>query len=103
MGPIPLVSSEIVARVAGLLDDLGMPTYRYVERSRISPQVREDPVGFVPGRCVWTLVGESDRAEDLREFWLEIASFADWRRAAWVPPLVHAAERRKLKALFRVW
>ena len=94
MRPVPLIGAEVVARLAGLLDAQGIPADRYFERSRISPQVRENPEGFVPGRCVWSLVAEADRSEGLREFWLDIASVADWRRAAWVPPLTHAATLR---------
>jgi hypothetical protein len=65
MRPIPLINAEVVARLAGLLDTAGIPADRYLERSRISPQVREDPVRFVLGRCVWTRVDEATRGEGL--------------------------------------
>jgi AraC-like DNA-binding protein len=94
MQPIPLIGAEHAARVAGLLDAKGIPADRYLEHARISPQLREDPVGFVPGRCVWTLVGEADRREGLGDFWLDIASLSDWRRAGWVRPMTHAATLR---------
>jgi AraC-like DNA-binding protein len=94
MQPIPLISAEHAARVAGLLDAKGIPANRYLEHARISPQLREDPVGFVPGRCVWTLVDEANRREGLGDFWLDIASLSDWRRADWVRPMTHAATLR---------
>jgi AraC-like DNA-binding protein len=91
MQPIPLIHAEHVVRIASLLDAIGVPADRYLERARISPAVREDPVGFVPGRSVWALVDAADRGEGLGDFWLDIARVSHWRRAGWVPPLTHAA------------
>jgi AraC-like DNA-binding protein len=88
--PIPLISTEIVGRIATLLDAAGIPADRYLERSGISPGIREDPAGFVPGRCVWRLVGLANDGEGLDDFWVDIARLADWRRAGWVRPLTHA-------------
>jgi AraC-like DNA-binding protein len=91
MKPVPLIGSAVVARIAGLLDARGIPANRYLARSRIAPGVREDPVGFVTGRSAWAMIAEADRAEGLRDFWLDIASLADWRRAGWVRPMSRAA------------
>jgi AraC-like DNA-binding protein len=74
-----------------MLETSGVPVERYLERSRISPRVREHPVGYVPGRCVWTLVGSSSRGEGLGEWWLDFAARADWRRAVWARPMSRAA------------
>jgi AraC-like DNA-binding protein len=90
MAVIPLISSEHVARIAGLLDANGVPADRYLERCRISPRVREHPDFFVSGRSVWALVGAADRGEGLGAFWLDIARVSNWRRARWVRPLAHA-------------
>jgi AraC-like DNA-binding protein len=90
MSAIPLISAEHVARIASLLEANGIPADRYLERCRISPRVREDPVVFVPARSVWALVGAADRGEGLGEFWLDIARESNWRRARWVRPLTQA-------------
>jgi len=73
-----------------MLEDSGVPVERYLERSRLSPQVREDPVGYIPGRCLWTLCGSASRGEGLGEWWLDFATRADWHRSAWVRPMAHA-------------
>jgi AraC-like DNA-binding protein len=91
MEPIPLISAEHVIRIANCLESSGIPASRYIEQSRISRRVLEDPVGFVPGRSVWTLIGQATRSEGLREFWLDIAELSDWRRAVWVRPMTGAA------------
>jgi len=90
MRPIPLISAEIVARIADLLDDSGIRADRYLERCWISPRVREHSTVFVPGRSVWALVGAADRGEGLGDFWLDIARVSNWRRARWVRPMTHA-------------
>ena len=90
MRAIPLIGAEHVARVASLLDANGIRADKYLERSRISPHVREDAVVFVPGRSVWALVDAADRGEGLGDFWLTVARASNWRRARWVRPLTHA-------------
>lgn len=91
MQPIPLISAEHVVRIARLLGAHGVPAERYVERARISPAVLEGAGGYVPGRSVWALAGETDDGEALGDFWLDMARLSGWRRAGWVPPLTHAA------------
>jgi len=73
-----------------MLDAKGIPADRYLEHARISPQVREKPGVFVPGRSVWDLVDGTTRGEGLGDFWLGIARMSNWRRAGWVPPLTYA-------------
>ncbi|MBW2447241.1 MAG: helix-turn-helix domain-containing protein [Deltaproteobacteria bacterium] len=90
MRPIPLINAEHAVRVATLLDSLGVPADRYLERARISPKVREDPRGFLPGRSVWKLVGSASRREGLDDFWLGVAGIAGWRGAGWAPPMARA-------------
>ena len=60
-------------------------------RARISPQARENPVGFVPGRSAWAFIGEATRDEGLRGFAFDAARLSEWLRAGWVRPLAHAA------------
>jgi AraC-like DNA-binding protein len=91
MRPIPLISAARVAGFSNLLDAAGVPADRYLDRARISPQIREDPVGFVPGRSVWAFIGEATRGEGMRGFALDAARLSEWRRAGWVRPLAHAA------------
>jgi AraC-like DNA-binding protein len=91
---IPLISAEHVIRISSVLHAIGVPADRYLERAKIPPRVREEPARFLPGHAVWSLVGESDRGEQLGEFWLEIASRGNWRRAAWARPMAHAATLR---------
>ena len=94
MRAIPLISAEHVIRISSVLHAIGVPADRYLERAKIPPRVREEPARFLPGHAVWSLVGESDRGEQLGEFWLEIASRGNWRRAAWARPMAHAATLR---------
>jgi AraC-like DNA-binding protein len=94
MRPIPLINAEHVNRIACLLDAAGAPADRYLERSRISLRVRDDPTGFLPGRSAWALVGSADRGEALGDFWLDVARTSDWRRARWVRPMVHSTTLR---------
>jgi AraC-like DNA-binding protein len=91
MRPIPLINAEHAFRVAGLLDAAGIPADRYLEQARISPGIREDSTGFLPGRSVWSLVANATRAEGLENLWLDVARLSDWRRAPWVVPMTHAA------------
>lgn len=88
--PIPLIGAEHVNRIAGLLETNGIAADRYLERARISPSVRDDPSGFLPGRSVWQFVEAADRDQRLSDFWLGIARTSNWRRAGWVRPLTHA-------------
>jgi AraC-like DNA-binding protein len=90
MQQIPLISAARVAGVASLLDATGVPADRYLERASIPVQLREDPVGFVPGRSAWVLIGEAMRSEGLGDFCVDIACKSGWRRAGWVTPLAHA-------------
>ena len=94
MPVIPLISAEHVIRISSLLDAIGVPAARYLERAKIPPQAREEPASFLPGHSVWSLCDESNRGEQLGDFWLEIAQFAGWRRAAWARPMTHAATLR---------
>jgi AraC-like DNA-binding protein len=80
-----------VIRVAGMLDAIGVPGDRYLERAKIWPGVREGSAAFAPGHSVWALAGAATRGEQLGEFWLDLARVADWRRAGWVRPMTHAA------------
>ncbi len=91
MEPIPLISAGLMARIAGMLGASGVPIERYLEGSRLSPVLLEDPVGFVPGRCLWALCGLTNQGEGLGEWWLDFATRADWRRSRWVRPMAHAA------------
>ncbi len=94
MQTVPLISAARVAGLARLLDRMGLPAERYLERARIPVQIREDPVGFVPGRSAWTFMGEATRSEGPRDFYVDIARLSDWRRGAWVRPLAHAVTLR---------
>ena len=90
MKPIPLINAEHAVRIADLLDAEGIPADRYLERSRLSPEIREKPCGFLPGRSVWALVGAVEEGEGLGDFWLDMAREGRWRRAGWIRPLTHA-------------
>jgi len=79
-----------VAGIADLVDARGASADRMLEHARIPLSVREDPLGFVPGRCVWTFVDEVARREGPRDFLFEVTRSGQWRRARWVPPLAHA-------------
>jgi hypothetical protein len=57
MRPIPVIHVNHVVRIASLLDASGISADRYLEQARISPRVRENPVGFVHGRSAWNLAG----------------------------------------------
>jgi AraC-like DNA-binding protein len=72
-----------VADIAEAMDASGAPTNRMLETSGISPSVRENRLGFVPGRCVWAFVDEYSRRSDRREFLFEMARQSNWRRARW--------------------
>jgi AraC-like DNA-binding protein len=91
MHPIPMISTEHLARIARLLEACGVPSDRYLERARIPPGAREGIPGFVPGRSVWALAAAADEGEALGEFWLDIARLSDWHRAGWVRHLRNAA------------
>lgn len=90
MRPIPLIAGEHLIRITNMVEAAGVSADRHLERARVSPRVREDPSGFLPGRSVWTLVDEVDRGEMLGDFWLDIARISQWRRAGWVRPLAHS-------------
>ncbi len=89
--PIPLIGAGGVAGFSTLLDSSGVPAERYLERAGISPEVRENPSGFLPGRCVWNFIEGVSQHEGLRDFCLDVARLSDWRQAGWVPPLSRAA------------
>ena len=63
MQPIPLISAEYVVRVAGDLEANCVPVERYLETARIPPHLRDAPIGFVPGRSLWTLAEEAERSQ----------------------------------------
>ena len=90
MQQIPLIRAATVAGVANVVDARGGAADRMLEHARIPVSVREDPVGFVPGRSVWTFVDEIARREGPRDFMFEMASLSQWRRARWAPPMAHA-------------
>ena len=91
MTRIPLIGAEHAICIANLLDAIGVPADRYLEKARISPRVREDCTAFLPGRSVWAMVDAADRGDALGEFWLDVARVTDWRRGGWVRPMTHAA------------
>ena len=79
-----------MAGIADMVDARGASADRMLEHARIPLSVREDPLGFVPARCVWTFVDEVARREGPRDFLFEVARSGQWRSARWVPPLAHA-------------
>jgi AraC-like DNA-binding protein len=90
MKPIPLIHAEHAVRIADLLDAEGIPADRYLERARLSPGIREEASGFLPGRSIWALAGAVEEGEGLGDFWLDLARGGRWRRAGWIRPLTHA-------------
>jgi len=80
-----------VAELASVVDAHGAPADRMLEHARIPLSVRENLLEFVPGRCVWTFVGEISRRGGPPDFLVRMACLGEWRRARWVPPLAHAA------------
>jgi len=90
MQSIPLIRTDRVVGFAALLDAMGVPADRYLERARLSPRIREDPVGFVPGRTAWSFIDWVRRSEGLPDFCLDIARLSNWQRAGWVRPLAHS-------------
>ena len=90
MKPIPLIRAATVAEIANALDAHGAPTERMLEHARIPLSVRENRLGFVPGRSVWVLAAEISRQGAPRDFMFGMPRQSDWRRCRWVPPLAHA-------------
>lgn len=91
MQPIPLIRAATVADVAEAMDASGASTNRMLETSGISPRVRENRLGFVPGRCVWAFVDEYSRRSGRRDFLFEVARQSNWRRARWATGMTHCA------------
>ena len=89
MQPIPLIRAATVADVAEAMDADGASTNRMLETSGISPRVRENRLGFVPGRCVWAFIDEYSRRSGRREFLVEMARQSNWRRARWATGMTH--------------
>ena len=89
MQPIPLIRAATVADVAEAMDAGGASTNRMLETSGISPRVRENRLGFVPGRCVWAFIDEYSRRSGRREFLFEMARQSNWRRARWATGMTH--------------
>jgi len=89
--PIPLISAGRIAGFSDLLDAVGVPAERYLQSAGISPQIRESPVGFVPGRSAWAFAEGATHSEGLRDLCLDVARLSDWQRAGWAAPLARTA------------
>ena len=89
MKAIPLIRASQALNVAHALDARGGPTDRLLERAGIPTGIREDPQGFLPGRCVWSFAEEVSRAEQ-RDLLFHQADGDRWRKARWVRSLAPA-------------
>jgi AraC-like DNA-binding protein len=78
-----------VANIAEAMDVSGASTNRLLETSGISPSIRENRLGFVPGRCVWVFVDEYLQSDGPRDFLFEMARLSNWRRARWATGMTH--------------
>ena len=94
MKPIPLISAAHVAVFADLLDAAGLSADRHLESARISPKLREDPAGFLPGRSVLAFLGAVSRGEGLEDICLRVSSQIELSRAGWARPVAHAVTLR---------
>jgi transposase InsO family protein len=94
---IPPIGAEFGARLIAGLGSVGVPVDRYLERARLPPVVRENPVGFVPGRSIWAFVELVEQSEGLGRYWLDSA-----RRASWVRPLAHATTLAEAIGVMRI-
>lgn len=89
MQPIPLIRAATVVDIADAVDARGGASGPMLEASGISPNVRENRLGFVPGRSVWAFVEECGRRGGPRDFLFDTIRRNDWRRTRWAAGIEH--------------
>jgi AraC-like DNA-binding protein len=99
MQDIPLVRARYVHAFAAVLDRIGAPTGRLLDRVRLSGQVLVDGEMIIPAHQAWAFIGSAARHEGIDDFGLQagfvsIEAFGEFSR--WLlqaPNLNHALER----------
>ena len=95
MGSIPIIAASRITQFAEILDEAGAPVDRYLEASGIPVGIREEPVGFVPGRLTWRFLESCIDREGIRDLCLHAARRVGWSGAgAWALPVLHAPTLR---------
>ena len=67
---IPLVRAKYVYAYATVLDRLGAPRRRLLERVGLSERVLEDPEAIIPAHQAWAFIGSTARKEGIDDFGL---------------------------------
>jgi AraC-like DNA-binding protein len=67
---IPLVRSKYVYAYADVLNRLGAPTRRLLERAGLSERVLEDPEGIIPAHQAWRFIGSAAEREGIDDLGL---------------------------------
>ena len=67
---IPLVRAKYVYAYGAVLDRLGAPRRRLLERAGLSERVLEDPEAIIPARQAWGFIGSAARKEGIDDLGL---------------------------------
>ena len=67
---IPLVRAKYVYAYGAVLDGLGAPTRRVLERVGLSERVLEDPEAIIPAHQAWRFIGSAAEREGIDDFGL---------------------------------
>lgn len=95
---IPLVRAKYAYAYAAVLDRIGAPKRRLLDRAGLSARVLEDPEAIVPAQQVWSFIGSAAQVEGIHDLGLvagdmsiqDYGAFSD--RLLQVPNLNQALE-----------
>ncbi len=67
---IPLVRAKYVYVFGGVLDRIGSPRRRLLERVGLSERILEDPEAIIPAHQAWAFIGSAARSEGIDDLGL---------------------------------